>query len=459
MNKSEKYRGVVSEIDPVAIQKLYKEYLMTNQEIADLTWTTKANINRILHNGSRYYKSWIEKEISDENVKIFKNMLEEHSFAYQNIEKERIYLIKNDLKGKLCLLWYDAENVHCLFDEDIPEEFKSLAIKEHMDKYSSLDYKFLAQSEVDSVLKQPYLVINAETKLIFEQASRGRKLKKQEYAKFLGFHGYLTDKDTNRDSKIISFLDEHVVDGLVYLSSAPENQWFRNYVSRCRMSIDEFINFFGYKKSKYDYNYISERKNIKYGNELKKYIIKPPNIVYFTSQDKIFHVIENISKLNKMSIEEYVFSLGYIFSKTGDLIKDLTDEINKIIDLEENEVKKKEISQKKIERNHKLIDKLKRIYEFRCQLCSEEQSLSIVKIDGTKYVEVHHIKNLAEEYDEEGTLDRVNNLIVVCPNHHKMLHYHKGGYRNIKQVDGMLVFENGSKETIPILINKHLKSD
>lgn len=68
-------------------------------------------------------------------------------------------------------------------------------------------------------------------------------------------------------------------------------------------------------------------------------------------------------------------------------------------------------------------------------------------------------KNLSEEYDEEGTLDRLNNLIVVCSNHHKMLHYHKGGYRKIKIVNEVLAFVNDSEEVIPIITNKHLKSD
>ena len=81
------------------------------------------------------------------------------------------------------------------------------------------------------------------------------------------------------------------------------------------------------------------------------------------------------------------------------------------------------------------------------------------KKDGTKYVEVHHIKNLSEEYDEEGTLDRLNNLIVVCPNHHKMLHYHNGGYRKIVKTNNGLAFTNDSSDIIPIVHNKHLTSN
>ena len=40
MENTEKYRGTTSELDSEAIKKLYYEYQMTNQEIADMTWST-----------------------------------------------------------------------------------------------------------------------------------------------------------------------------------------------------------------------------------------------------------------------------------------------------------------------------------------------------------------------------------------------------------------------------------
>ena len=112
-----------------------------------------------------------------------------------------------------------------------------------------------------------------------------------------------------------------------------------------------------------------------------------------------------------------------------------------------------------MKRNHQIINKLKQFYGYECQLCNDNQKVIIKKEDGTNYVEVHHIKNLSLEIDEEGTLDRVNNLIVVCPNHHKMLHYHHGGYTKIKICNGKLAFVNGSTEIIPIISNKHLKEN
>lgn len=49
-------------------------------------------------------------------------------------------------------------------------------------------------------------------------------------------------------------------------------------------------------------------------------------------------------------------------------------------------------------------------------------------------------------------------MIVACPNHHKMLHYHLGGYRDIKQENGILYFVNEKADNFPIIDNYHLKS-
>lgn len=459
MENTEKYRGATSELDSEAIQKLYYEYQMTNQEIADMTWSTKANVNKVLIHGIKHYTSWFMEMLSEDDDKIFRKMLMYHKFSYWNEKQQRRYLIKNSRDGKICLIYFDEKCVKCMFDEFVPEDLKTLSIVEKMNIYNEMDYEVLKCSERDSILKKECILLNGDSKQLFKKAAHKRNMKGKEYAQFLGFESCLTEKDSIRDSRIIKFFEEHMVDGVVQLSSSPENQWIRNYAHRYGMHLDEFLDFYGYKKSRRADEYVSENKNIKYKKELSKYIIEPPNIVYFSSQDKIYQTIYNVAKLNEMSIDEYILSLGYVRSKKSNTIKELTEEIDEIIDLEEQEIRKKEISENKIERNHKLIDKLKRAYDYECQLCSNEQRMPIEKQDGTKYVEVHHIKNLSEEYDEEGTLDRLNNLIVVCPNHHKMLHYHKGGYRKIKIVNEVLVFVNDSEEVIPIITNKHLKSD
>lgn len=54
---------------------------------------------------------------------------------------------------------------------------------------------------------------------------------------------------------------------------------------------------------------------------------------------------------------------------------------------------------------------LKKIYEYRCQICNQR-----IKISPTKfYAEVHHIKPLGGKHKG---LDEESNMIVVCPTHH-----------------------------------------
>ncbi|MZP31454.1 hypothetical protein GTO91_17320 [Heliobacterium undosum] len=98
-------------------------------------------------------------------------------------------------------------------------------------------------------------------------------------------------------------------------------------------------------------------------------------------------------------------------------------------------------------RRRELADLLKQKYMYRCQLCGEENGAIpiIEKDDGTHYVEMHHIVALADTgkteearliADEWGSLDTYKNALVVCPHHHRYLHYHHGGFKN-------LIFENG----------------
>ncbi len=73
---------------------------------------------------------------------------------------------KNNLTGKICFIWYDADSVHCLFDEDISLDLKTLAHGEHMDIYNELDYKVLEISETDSILKRTAHCVKSNFKKI-----------------------------------------------------------------------------------------------------------------------------------------------------------------------------------------------------------------------------------------------------------------------------------------------------
>jgi HNH endonuclease len=98
-----------------------------------------------------------------------------------------------------------------------------------------------------------------------------------------------------------------------------------------------------------------------------------------------------------------------------------------------------------LERNRKLVEKLKKLYKGRCQYCG----FTFKQSNGYPYCEAAHLKPMARR---EANIDVKDNLFVLCPNHHKMLDY--GGLRIEFDATGTLVGVIG-KEAEP-LTNKHI---
>lgn len=70
----------------------------------------------------------------------------------------------------------------------------------------------------------------------------------------------------------------------------------------------------------------------------------------------------------------------------------------------------------RILRDTELARQIKRDYGFRCQICGHTIELP----DGSRYAEAHHIHPLGRPHCGP---DCVENLIVLCPNHHAMCDY------------------------------------
>jgi hypothetical protein len=98
-----------------------------------------------------------------------------------------------------------------------------------------------------------------------------------------------------------------------------------------------------------------------------------------------------------------------------------------------------------LQRNRKLVEKLKKLYKGKCQHCG----FTFKQSSGRPYCEAAHLKPMARR---EANIDVKDNLFILCPNHHKMLDY--GGLRIEFDATGTLVGVIG-KEVKP-LINKHI---
>jgi len=74
------------------------------------------------------------------------------------------------------------------------------------------------------------------------------------------------------------------------------------------------------------------------------------------------------------------------------------------------EKRRKETTVLRIIRDTKIARDIKKLYEYRCQVCD-----IVLEIKGTRYAEGAHIKPLGRPHNGE---DNPNNLLCLCPNHH-----------------------------------------
>ena len=83
--------------------------------------------------------------------------------------------------------------------------------------------------------------------------------------------------------------------------------------------------------------------------------------------------------------------------------------------------KVKEIISRKIERGA-ISRFVKKINNYECQVCKGLglNPYGFIKLNGERFIETHHIIPVSEM--EQGSLG-VLNLITVCPNHHRQMHY------------------------------------
>lgn len=98
-----------------------------------------------------------------------------------------------------------------------------------------------------------------------------------------------------------------------------------------------------------------------------------------------------------------------------------------------------------LQRNRKLVRKLKKLYEGKCQYCG----FTFEQRNGKPYCEAAHLKPMARR---EANIDAKDNIFILCANHHKMLDY--GPLRIERDAAGNLVGIVGTEVTP--LVNKHV---
>jgi len=204
--------------------------------------------------------------------------------------------------------------------------------------------------------------------------------------------------------------------------------------------------------------------------KLEEEKVKEIILSYLDERDKL--VISFNSNLYKQlgifarSIQRYPLSLLKSWKIDYEIVTDMGEIDPKAKYLEELErldssLIKEESKVYKAKRSRELVRILKKLYNYQCQLCSEEEGLpQNIKENGDRYIEMHHIQPISDFKDDGNdesskTIDSYKNCVIICPHHHKVLHYHQGGFPRLEKIDDKLYFINkfNSEERIPLKSN------
>lgn len=462
--------GYSSKVNVPIAKELKNIFGYTFESIGRIFDVKRQRIEQKLKDSPDSEDSKVILDIDAEDEMIIEMMIQDRIFSFMSDNAE--IRIINDRNGNVGILRLNDFGINLLSNDEIPESLLINIRNSKMDILDEADFKILDKCKSIYVQKKEYLLTSFLNKEIYAAAKR-HNMTLDEYCILLGYNGSKTNKCIS-DDRIIDFLESNLIDTKVYISSSPTNQWIRSYVSReTQLSLKEFVEFYGYEKADRDFESEFEDTKSKYQNRLQQYIVDSTykDQIYLPSNSLDYKNIYALCLKRGLVFDDFLLELGFkrINQAVGPIIheellksdayyKNIATRLsNKIKNFLENDKKRELVEFEIRKRNRALVDELKSLYSYRCQLCHDESIPPIVTVDGKNYVEVHHIKPLSEEkYDEEEDLDVLENMIVVCPHHHKFLHYNRGGYKTLTFEGKRILLLNEYGESAEVYLNYHL---
>jgi 5-methylcytosine-specific restriction protein A len=145
----------------------------------------------------------------------------------------------------------------------------------------------------------------------------------------------------------------------------------------------------------------------------------------------------------KATIQQFIYEL----SRNGERelensLLEMSDEhfneyINKLDSNAEIQIKEGLIKIRKY--NKKIIDDLKERCEYSCQICGFNSMTEY----GESIVEAHHIEEFSITQN-----NKPKNILIVCPNHHRLIHKAKGRF---DRVSFKVIYANNKVESLKII--------
>ncbi|WP_166689399.1 hypothetical protein [Bacillus albus] len=465
------HRGISSTFDAITARLLIDEYGISQSNLAQWQGISRQAISSKLSKNT-VGTEWITNNLTLEEQVVVKDMIENKLFTIHN-ENLTIAIRTNYKRAAIIVVNENVTKVVFNFSEEINWLIKA----QRLDVFSEIDFEVREGMKPVTIMGNSFVYVDTIIRNKIRQQCRKHGVSEEEYCKLHGYAG-VTDGRTFSDKEIEDIIKLYVIkENYVYLPHNAEHYYrFTNRAHRANMSLDEFFEFFGYIKVDSRLNSSYDSKMEGYKLEIRRYLIEGSDQkVLLKSDSNLYRKLYSFAKRRGITLEELLQDLGFervfgvennvTFSNSYETnLTNFKDIILKELENIQGNMERESSLLEKTKRNKQLVRKLKELYGYRCQLCGKENLIPLIrKEDGTYYVEVHHIKALSTKYlvenDEhafDDMLDHYLNAIVVCPFHHKVLHYHDGGFERIVKQDNDLFFISKKETLLKIEINFHI---
>lgn len=384
---------------------------------------------------------------------------------------------------------------------------KELSVDEYIDL---LDYRFIDSrykvKDEDIIQKiEKYIVYDNTVRIMVKDEDyqfldmRGSRLY-GGIEELINHYGFVFEKGKDSEKIIENYKklirERYVVEGnKIYISSM--DPIYRNITGIAnirKINKDTMLMEWGFERISnkrllpkgyvaYDYSqYLKNQLDQNWSEDKIKEILEQisnnKKQVYLDVNTYFYYILFLKKQVNSKTIDEYVLELGYTRvykkykgyeEKNIDNLKEIeNDKMNyigdKIKELQNIDIQYREqvTVSNKPERNKKLVKILKELYQCKCQLCGEENTIIpiIEERDGSLYCEVHHINEFNCSYngnDDIKEIDNYKNTIVLCSFHHAFIHFHHGGYKKLIKHENKVYITNNFGDKIRVITNYHLK--
>ena len=292
--------------DFLTIDLLTKKFGFKTTKLTEWFGLSRQSVYNVLEKRSPQRRElWTGKVLSEEERKILTSLIENNSFDYIG-DKVTCCCMNNKQDDFVCLFIYENE-IKCFFLKDLPDDIRDSIISRKMHVYTERELAGECLGRTVYVLTKPFFRPDNTDR--FRANAQLRGMTTDEYSVFISGYPYL-DQRSVTDEQIIAFLHENLLDGKVYISSDPKNQWIRSIASRNGYTIKNFIELFGFESRLDGSELTTDAAKERHREELSKYVVYD-NVVYIPTDSRIYRILNTYAYNKGLNMNSYIRSLGF----------------------------------------------------------------------------------------------------------------------------------------------------